>query len=60
MYEKSIDIEFHVFIIKAESYCLLKKIDEKKTSNKILDYTAQQKQLYSKFITKMLTLKQEL
>jgi hypothetical protein len=38
----------------------LKKIDEKKTSNQIIDRTVGQKKIYSKFITKMLTLKEEL
>lgn len=43
-----------------EAYCILKTIDEKKISNVIIDYTPKQKKTYSKFVTKMLTLKDEL
>ena len=57
MHEKSVEIEFHVFIIKVEAYCILKRLDEKKISQQIVDYTPQQKKIYSKFVTKMLTLK---
>jgi hypothetical protein len=38
----------------------LKKLDEKKIFNQIFDYTPAQKKVYSKFVTKMLTLKDEL